>query len=194
LTKSHELTFSSTVSKAFTRAMATGRSAEQWRLRLSKAGTVDKSVTACYLSQVDAQCFLMDDDADVFPMGWAPRRHPALCGCPGEVPSPPSAQLGTSKSLSRYASSPDAVADLPPSELETSPPPADSSSKKVRKPRSEAARRGVIRTLQNCFKKVKRFVKIDIAGAITLCIVLTIALCSLLPCRCENSSHLPPWR
>jgi hypothetical protein len=176
---------------------APGRSADQWRLRLAKPGSVDASVTACYVSQVDAQCFLMDDDSDVFPSGWVPRRHPSMCGCPLQLESPPSAQLGTSRPLSRHDSSPDAVAHpvstpvAPPSgQLAlTSPPPVESSSKKVRKSRSEAARRGVIRTLQDCFQKVKRFVKIDIAGDISFVFVI-----SLYPVRCENHSHLPPWR
>ena len=150
-----------------------GRSGEQWRLRLMKPSTVDAAITACNLSQVDAQCLLMEDDTDIFPAGWVPRRHPTMCGCPPSY-SPPSAQCITTSSTPRFVPSPvpvDAMlSSKTPAVIETATSLSSSlsSSKKSRKIRSEPARRGVIRTMQDCFKKVKRFVDVDNAGALLL--------------------------
>jgi hypothetical protein len=59
------------------------------------------------------------------------------------------------------------------------------SSQKSRKPRSDVRRRGVIRTMQDCFKKVKRFVNLDNAGSLPwlVCILIDVS-------RCEDHSAL----
>jgi hypothetical protein len=168
-----------------------GRSGEQWRLRLSKPSAVDEAVTRCYLAQVDDQCFLMEDDTDIFPAAWALRNHPRQCGCPPSFPSPPSAQCVDPKPLARFDSSPPIeMAVLPSTSTVLAPPEASNKpAKKARKSRSDDGRRGVIRTMQDCYKKVLRFVKSDIAGTIA-------SSCSQTDClvRCENSSVLSAWR
>jgi hypothetical protein len=155
-----------------------GRSGVQWRLRLLKPSTVDASITACNLDQVDAQCLLMEDDTDIFPHGWVPLKHPTLCGC-ASICSPPSAQCPTS-SIATDAplhSSPMVTSPSAPA-LPSVPSEALSSSKKPRSSRTETSRRGVIRTMQNCFKKVKRFVKLDNAGSLPriVCALIVVSL------------------
>jgi hypothetical protein len=95
------------------------------------------------------------------------------------------------KPLARFDSSPPVeMAVLPSTSTVLAPPEASNKpAKKARKSRSDDGRRGVIRTMQDCYKKVLRFVKSDIAGTIA-------SSCSQTDClvRCENSPVLSAWR